>query len=127
MSTTMTKDPMHGTAVHGFGFGELLNKQSRTLWDLRPDDGGPPVKILFPVVDAKQCAENFPERYRYWWPGDETPERNPLTPEEIETQTHRGRIARLQAQLAQAQAAFTAIAANIAAQIELEHDAAKGK
>jgi hypothetical protein len=119
MSTTM--DAAHGTYEHGVGFGEGINSQSRTTWDLRPDNGGPPVKILMPVVDATQVVKNFPERYRYWWPSDVRPDRNPLTPAEVETLTHQGRIKKLQDQLSAAQDAFALIQANIAKQIELEN------
>src|SRR5438552_993042 len=72
-------DPTHGTYEHGIGFGEGPNQQDRTVWDLRPDGDGPPIKVKMAVVDATQVVKNFPNRYRYWWPGDPTPARAPMT------------------------------------------------
>jgi hypothetical protein len=57
--------------MNGHGYGEGDNNQSRRVWDLEPDAGGPPVVVAIPVVDAQEWVARHPQRYQYHTPGEQ--------------------------------------------------------
>lgn len=57
------------------GYGEGHNKQSRRIWDLKPDCGGDPIVITVPVVDAQERVARDPKRWAYHEPDAPAPKR----------------------------------------------------
>lgn len=39
------------------------NRQSMFVWDMAPDAGGDPQKLILPAVDAKEWHRRDPDRY----------------------------------------------------------------
>ena len=55
-----------------FEFFEGANSDSRTIWDLKPEGGGPPRRLRLDAGNAGQAVERDPERYCFAF-GDEPP------------------------------------------------------
>lgn len=49
--------------IHGHPPAHGDNKQHLFVWDMTPDGGGKPLKLLMPAVDAKEWHARDPERY----------------------------------------------------------------
>jgi hypothetical protein len=49
--------------VHGHPPAHGDNKQYLHVWDMAPDGGGKPQKLMLPAIDAKEWQQRDPDRY----------------------------------------------------------------